>query len=292
MTRYLHPTLTGGHWFLALLAWLPSAYSALVNITVDDYYRDPLTNTTWVTYNPFDSWKLSLGTPCDNCTAHPDPSHAYYRTWHEGVYDADVPNMFASFNFEGVAVYVFCIVPRSTSSPDGNVDMSFVLDGYQVGSYSRPPNGTDTYEYNVPVYVNKSLSAGNHVIQIHNGRFNGNQSTVLLDYIVYTRDTAVEPVPTNFTALSPTETGGPTSVSGGNFSSKGTFAEIYPIALGVSLGFLALVIVAGVVVPRLRSALNRRGSCHRLRSTCRASMVTEVAASLVGSHVHPCRQVQ
>ncbi len=96
------------------------------------------------------------------------------------------PGMKLTAGHAGVAVYVYCIIPRSTSAPDGNVDMRFILDGQEVGSYSRPPNGTDTYEYNVPVYVNKSLSAGNHVIELHNGKVGGNQSTVLLDYITYT----------------------------------------------------------------------------------------------------------
>ncbi|TFK93007.1 hypothetical protein K466DRAFT_168582 [Polyporus arcularius HHB13444] len=245
---------TVGHWLL-VLAWLSCVYSALVNITVDDYYRDPLTNTSWVTYTPSASWKLSLGTPCDNCTARPDASHVYYLTWHEGVYDADgVPNMDASLNFEGVAVYVYCIIPRSTSSPDGNVDMQFFLDGQEVGSYSRPPNGTDTYEYDVPVYVNKSLSAGNHVIELHNGKVGGNQSTVLLDYITYTRDTAVEPVPSNFTEpIWPPGSGGlsPQLHSAEN-------ANIIPIAIGCSVGFIAAVIIAAIVWPRLSSLLKRR----------------------------------
>ncbi|RPD58424.1 hypothetical protein L227DRAFT_505266 [Lentinus tigrinus ALCF2SS1-6] len=182
MTRLL-PVIAFGQWLLALV-WLSCVESTLVNITVDNYYRDPLTNTTWVTYTPTNAWKLSLGTACDSCYAHPDPSHTYFRTWNEGVYNPGGglgSDMYASFDFEGVAVYVYCVIPRA-----GNVDMRFVLDGQQVGLYSRPPNGTDTYEYNIPVYVNKSLSAGNHTIQVHNGELGGNQSIMLLDYIVYT----------------------------------------------------------------------------------------------------------
>ena len=66
--------------------------------------------------------------------------------------------------------------------------MSFFLDGNLVGSYRQLPTGDATYEYNVPVYVNTSLPPGNHTIEIQNGQPNLSKtdSTILLDYIVYT----------------------------------------------------------------------------------------------------------
>ena len=120
MTRQLSSALSVGHWILAL-AWLSFTQSALLNITVDDYYRDPLTNTTWVTYTPYEAWALSVGTPCDTCTAHPDPSHTYFSTWHEGVYNAGGgfgSDMYASFDFEGaysgvILSYLFYVTCQS-----------------------------------------------------------------------------------------------------------------------------------------------------------------------------------
>ena len=85
-----------------------------------------------------------------------------------------------------MAVYVYCIVTRSTVSPDGNSDMTFFIDGEQVGTFVQPPDGDTTYDYNVPVYANTSLAAGPHEIVILNGQPNGNKTLILLDYIVYT----------------------------------------------------------------------------------------------------------
>lgn len=69
--------------------------------------------------------------------------------------------------------------------------MTFVLDGAHVGTYTRPANGTEVYEYNVPVYANASLAPGVHTLELYNTPPPGvgnvqNSSLVLLDYIIYT----------------------------------------------------------------------------------------------------------
>ena len=64
--------------------------------------------------------------------------------------------------------------------------MTFLIDNVLVGTFQQPLTGNPNYFYNVPVYVNESLSPGQHTITIVNGEMNGNGSLTLLDYIVYT----------------------------------------------------------------------------------------------------------
>lgn len=78
----------------------------------------------------------------------------------------------------GVGVYVFCLI-------SGDANMRFVLDGQSVGKYSHALSNQTAYAYNVLVYSNSTLPAGQHTIQIQNGS-PGNQSLALLDHIVYT----------------------------------------------------------------------------------------------------------
>ncbi len=78
-----------------------------------------------------------------------------------------------------------CILTGTTVSPDGNTDMTFLLDNEMVGSFSLAPNGSPGYIFNVPVYVNETLSPGFHNITILSG-LAGSKSLVLLDRIIYT----------------------------------------------------------------------------------------------------------
>ncbi|OSD05809.1 hypothetical protein PYCCODRAFT_1361583, partial [Trametes coccinea BRFM310] len=156
----------------------------LVNVTIDDTYGDELFGTQFL-YAPADVW--NVGQSCAACTAHPNPALVHNGTWHDGTTQAGSDQLTtATVRFEGVAVYVFCIVTRSSTSPDGNSDMTFSIDGQEVGRFVQPPDGDTTYDYNVPVYVNTSLPPGPHQLVILNGQPNGNKSLILLDYVVYT----------------------------------------------------------------------------------------------------------
>ena len=82
-------------------------------------------------------------------------------------------------------IYIFCIIAHTSSSPDGNTDLQFFIDSQLVGKYRLQPTGSTIYDYNVPVYVNESLSNGPHNLTIQNGRIGGLFSLILLDKIMY-----------------------------------------------------------------------------------------------------------
>ena len=177
------------------------------NITVDDTLGNAQENRLEIVYKPNGAW--SLGQNCTNCEAHLNTSQVLDGTWHDVSFLSDTPPPTppsASLTFngmwhagflcttaegtllhtEGVAIYVYCVVTRSSTQPFGNSDMTFYLDGQQVGTFIQEPNGDSTYHYNVPVYVNASIPSGDHTFMLVNGRAGGQSALALLDCIVFT----------------------------------------------------------------------------------------------------------
>ncbi|KAI0735581.1 hypothetical protein C8Q76DRAFT_581238, partial [Earliella scabrosa] len=175
---------------LSSLAELPLASAVLANLTIDDTLGDHFFGTQ-IEYNPPGVWKV--GQDCTDCTARIDPSQTLSGTWHDGTFSPVAENggganelLTATVSFEGVAVYVFCIVAHTLRSPVGRSDMAFFLNGTLVGNFTQEPTGDTNIDYDVPVYSNPSLPFGNHTITIVNGHVDGPQSLTLLDYIYYT----------------------------------------------------------------------------------------------------------
>jgi hypothetical protein len=78
------------------------------------------------------------------------------------------------------------VLARTTTSPTGNSDMFFYIDGQYVGSFYEDAPGEDRYDYDQLVYSNVSVPSGEHTIELRNGRVDGKKSLTILDYIVYT----------------------------------------------------------------------------------------------------------
>ncbi|PFH54739.1 hypothetical protein AMATHDRAFT_281 [Amanita thiersii Skay4041] len=175
-----------------LLLSLPFSLAILVNITIDDTIPDRLTGAV-VSYNPTDAW--NLGTECNACTARPDKARMFASTWHDSTFNLDGgsnhhPNrvLSAHTTFNGTAVYVFCALARTTTSPTGDSDMTFVIDGQVVGTFQKRAPGIPGFDYNVTVYANTTLSPAVHTLEIQNGHVDGYKSLLILDAIVYTYD--------------------------------------------------------------------------------------------------------
>lgn len=86
---------------------------------------------------------------------------------------------------KGSAVYVYCIISHSETDPDGNTDLTFLIDGQSVGTYQQEPSGSNTFSYNVPVFVSTGLDQGQHNITIVNG-YNDTKALLMLDRLEYT----------------------------------------------------------------------------------------------------------
>lgn len=105
----------------------------------------------------------------------------------------------------GTAVYVFCALAESKTSPNGNsimgillvpklrvltnntTDVGFFIDDELKGEFIKSAPGLKgTYAYNVPVFSVSSLAPDvEHRLGIQNGNVNGSESLMLLDYIIY-----------------------------------------------------------------------------------------------------------
>ncbi|EKM60717.1 uncharacterized protein PHACADRAFT_168032 [Phanerochaete carnosa HHB-10118-sp] len=179
---------------------------ALVNITVDDSQTED--GSTIIQYTPTELW--NVGTDCSGCTAHPDSTRTLDGTWHDSTHEqgAGADGLpLATLQFEGSGIYVYCTVAHTATSPDGNSDMTFFIDGQTMGSFELPPTGQADYDYNILVYANSSIPPGSHTFVLQNGRPGGAKSLVLLDYIAYTHDDNTLPTPLSSTttlASSPT----------------------------------------------------------------------------------------
>ncbi|EIW65018.1 uncharacterized protein TRAVEDRAFT_42416 [Trametes versicolor FP-101664 SS1] len=228
-----------------------SASATVLNVTIDDTYGDTLTGGS-MHYSPENAWKANLN--CTGCKAQPDPLSALGGTWHESAIpqsgSAVVPTVVVEF--EGSAVYVYCIIPDSRASVDGFPNMRFVLDGVLAGSYSlKPPAGTGAYDYHTLVFASQSLASELHVLEIENGVPQSGGSILLLDYILYTTDANVTSVATNVSSIplstvSASATPIPTTQPTGGLSQPGGsgYSNILRIALGVTFGGGLLVTAA------------------------------------------------
>ncbi|GLB36596.1 hypothetical protein LshimejAT787_0308840 [Lyophyllum shimeji] len=186
------------------LCFLSTSLAVLVNVTIDDTLGDS-ENGRLITYLPEGAW--NLGPTCTSCSATPklDRSGIHNGTWHDGEANQsphDEPNeveqpLLAIVPFYGSAIYVYCVVANTRSSPDGNTDMTFLIDSQWAGEFIRQPTGDDTFDYNVLVFTNQSLPHTNHTLTIQNGHVGGYKSLVLFDYIVYTYENGLSALPTD-----------------------------------------------------------------------------------------------
>ncbi|OCB87365.1 hypothetical protein A7U60_g5505 [Sanghuangporus baumii] len=178
---------------LSSFLFSPLAHAAPTNVTIDDTNGDAVTGGQ-ITYSPALAWQA--GQSCQNCTAKLDGNQAYDGTWHDASYNppGGLSNSYpgtiisASADFTGTAVYIYCILTRSSSSPDGNTDMTFYVDDQEVGSFSRDSDGDKSYQYNQVVFAWSGLDGStNHNVRLESGHL-GQKALVLLDRIVYTTE--------------------------------------------------------------------------------------------------------
>lgn len=86
----------------------------------------------------------------------------------------------------GTAMSVFCTLAENSTSPVGNSNMAFYIDGELKGTFVNTFENGGGYNYNVPVFTIDYLTPQEHNFTLQNGQVNGTKSLVLLDKIVYT----------------------------------------------------------------------------------------------------------
>ncbi|TFK47778.1 hypothetical protein OE88DRAFT_741004 [Heliocybe sulcata] len=180
--------------FLSLLYCISAAGATLMNRTIDDQYGDEGSGVL-PTYSPPSVWYQ--GNNCTSCIIQPDPNQAYMKTWHQATRQSssDDPPVI-SLSFSGTAIYAYCILSADLPGVITNTNLTFRLDGdsvQQYFAYSAPASSASDQvsQYNVPVYVNDSISSGPHILEIEASPYT-DTSVILFDYAVYRFDSATD----------------------------------------------------------------------------------------------------
>jgi len=157
----------------------------------------------------------SFGPTCTKCEAKVNPpNEPFDQSWHDSTFLTNGPLLTASVTFTGSAVYVVCILTGTSSNPNANSDMTFLLDGEEVGSFQQSPNGNPAYLFDSVVFSKNDLSLEQHNITLVSGRL-GKVALVLLDRIIYTTEVA-DDQPSSSQDSSPGSGSEPSTLAGGN----------------------------------------------------------------------------
>ena len=246
----------------------------LVNITIDD---GDLTTKTILDYEP-NGGTWHAGSPAENCTsckitpATFDLSQIHDQTWHDATHTPGLAPATVTAHFNGSAVYVFNILPNTLFNTTTFVNITFTIDGEDVGTFTRTPDSTSTILYNQLVYQNAALQDRPHILVMTAG--GDTKSLFLFDYLLYTTQgndstTTTNSVPVS-TVQPPLSTNTPTSLSQSP-SESASHTPVGAIVGGVVGGVAVLLgIVAAALL--LRKRRSPRSNSTRIEARTRTTV--------------------
>ncbi|KAK1235147.1 hypothetical protein PQX77_001632, partial [Marasmius sp. AFHP31] len=122
----------------------------------------------------------------DQCLLKPDKSKAYMGTWHDTTHFVGSPPSGVNFEFTGVSLEVFCILPPNDVQAILNYSLTFEMDGKEVGTpFKRTKDElTSAYQYNVSVVSLQDLPNTKHNFTMVL-KSEEMDSVALFDYAVY-----------------------------------------------------------------------------------------------------------
>lgn len=170
---------------ISLFLSFASTRSTLVNVTVDDTFGDPTTGSLPEYLPNEETWNLNLSSQtCPSCgidLSTLDLTQIYKQTWHDTMYLSVVTPATITVRFNGSAVYVFNVlgkvVPGAAMS-----NISFSIDGENVGQFIRSPESSTDILYNQLVYHNTTLKDGPHTLVMTPADL----TLMMFDYLLYT----------------------------------------------------------------------------------------------------------
>ncbi|KAF9002740.1 hypothetical protein BDQ17DRAFT_1425694 [Cyathus striatus] len=167
----------------AILLWiLPLACSVKQNYTIDDGFGDSLTKKMPI-YIP-DTWVNQ--TCSEGCTFRPDPLEAYLETYTYTTYHPAQQNASITMEFEGIAIYVFFILP-SIQQLNITTAVNFTIDGEIVGHFSNNEEFSATeILYNQMVFSKTDLPNGIHQLVVST-TVDDMSVFICFDYAIYTK---------------------------------------------------------------------------------------------------------
>jgi len=244
---------------LSALDHCSSSTALLVNTTIDDDGVDPNTGLG-ITYSPASLWER--GQVCTTCNARPDPSVALLGTWHDSTYHIGQPVISASAQFQGSALYVYCILAPITPNTETDSYMSMFIDHELVGMFIQSPAQVTIYTSTL-VYQNTSIPSGSHFFELQNGNTKSTTvgSLMLFDYLVYSHDdnetsSTTPSTPTGSMPTQPNASNAATNITGGSASGLSTRIIIPVVVVAAVLIIILLLVIAWLWRKRRRVARN------------------------------------
>ncbi|KAJ7483814.1 hypothetical protein B0H11DRAFT_1914677 [Mycena galericulata] len=195
------------------LSWhVQTCISTVSNRTIDDFYGDSVTGVV-PSYDPSGVWNAVV---------------VFDDTWHDttSLNATDPPSV--TIQFTGTAIYLFGIVPNTVPFADTIVDLTFVLDGAFLGSYTHTPDTSTTILYSVLMLSSSGLSNKTHTLLAQTA------ALFIFDYAIYTFDDGVSENSTTISSagITPSSTTSSASASSNQTGTKGAKSH-FPVAVVV-----------------------------------------------------------
>ena len=166
-----------------LLLFAAYTHARSTNRTIDDEYGDSVTGLA-PEYSPPGAWHQ--GSTCQACFVQLDGSQVLEGSWHDTTHHGGDPEPRSiTMRFNGTAVYVYGVLANNVPFTDTLTNLTFAIDGAQVGTFVHEPTNSTLFDYNVPVYVNPELENLEHTLEIQ-AVGDSTPSLILFDYVVYT----------------------------------------------------------------------------------------------------------
>ncbi|KAF7985104.1 hypothetical protein HWV62_9001 [Athelia sp. TMB] len=154
------------------------------------------------------------------------------------------------------AVYAYCVLANYVPYATTFTNLTISMDSEVVGQYMHIPTSSTAFQYDVPVYVNTTLSNAQHTLTLETQGTNA--SLILFDYAIYTYDS--DPIPSSSSSSSASSSTKPAASPSPSVIPPNVtlhHSNIAAIAAGTVVGAIALLIAISALLFLCRKRRNR-----------------------------------
>ncbi|KAI0754136.1 hypothetical protein C8Q80DRAFT_1341245 [Daedaleopsis nitida] len=266
-----------------LLSVAPAIQATATNRTIDDQDGDSATGAI-PQYAPSTGW--NKGQQCTGCFVQLDVNQVFHGTWMDGTVPRDGTDPWTiTLNFVGTAIYVFNAVANSVTNARTDQNMTFVLDGQNVGEFVHPATSSTEIDYRVQVFSRNGLTNGSHTLVIQPQP----NSNILFDFAMYTFEDADSNQGSSPSGVTTDGSGAPTtsdstsSPTGLSNSTSGSSSSSVKTIVAAVVGTIAGIAVVAALIFFLRR--RRRQTPSRSRVSLDADDEKGFATNVPPPHV-------
>ncbi|KAE9394633.1 hypothetical protein BT96DRAFT_1022422 [Gymnopus androsaceus JB14] len=212
---------------------------------IDDQYGDSVSGAI-PTYEPSEGWEQ--GSICTECAIHPDAKQAFWGSWHDSTYNAGGYLRSVQFNFTGISLDVFCILPNlSNNDVITTYNLTFNLDNQILSqTFEHESDHDNIFQYNFSVLSLSSLAPVHHTFTMLMATGENSSNTLQFDYARYTVDTDLLTLSSSSTEASTTSNVSPSATISSS-SDAGKHSN-YSVVIGGTIGGILLVVPTLILI--------------------------------------------